>query len=174
MTPEFSRPERLDTIGERDRSVEITASEDERRRLAARFAIPAVESLVGRFAIRREAGAILAHGQVLATVVQACSVTDEPLTVSIDEPVALRFVENFVATEGEVELSDDALDTMAIEGGAIDLGEAAAETLALALDPFPRGPNAAAALRAAGVISEDEFQPANAFSGLKAKLEGKR
>ena len=96
-----------------------------------------------------------------------------PLTATIDEPVALRFVDNFGAVDGEIELSDDALDTVPIDGGAVDLGEAAAETLALALDPFPRGPNAAAALRAAGVISEEEYQPVNAFSGLKAKLEGK-
>jgi hypothetical protein len=47
------------------------------------------------------------------------------------------------------------------------------ETVALALDPFPRGPNAAAALAAAGVISEDEFRPANAFSDLKARMTEK-
>jgi uncharacterized metal-binding protein YceD (DUF177 family) len=173
MTPEFSRPERLDTIGERDRSVTFTATPEERRKLAARFAILSVDLLEAHFTIRRDTSGIVAKGHVTAKVVQACSVTDEPLTATIDEPVALRFVDNFGAVEGEIELSDDALDTVPIDGGAVDLGEAAAETLALALDPFPRGPNAAAALRAAGVISEDEYQPVNAFSGLKAKLEGK-
>ena len=173
MTPEFSRPERLDTIGERDRSVTFAATPEERRKLAARFAILSVDLLEAHFTIRRDTAGIVAKGHVTAKVVQACSVTDEPLTATIDEPVALRFVDNFGAVEGEIELSDDALDTVPIDGGAVDLGEAAAETLALALDPFPRGPNAAAALRAAGVISEDEYQPVNAFSGLKAKLEGK-
>ena len=173
MTPEFSRPERLDTIGERDRSVVITATEDERRKLAARFAVLSVDALEAQFTIRRDTAGIVAAGQVTARVVQACSVTDEPLPAAIDEPVSLRFVDDFGAVDGEIELSDDALDTVPIDGGVIDLGEAAAETLALALDPFPRGPNAAAALRAAGVISEDEYQPVNAFSGLKAKLEGK-
>ena len=173
MTPEFSRPERLDTIGERDRSVTFAATPEERRKLAARFAILSVDLLEARFTIRRDTSGIVAKGHVTAKVVQACSVTDEPLTATIDEPVALRFVDNFGAVDGEIELSDDALDTVPIDGGAVDLGEAAAETLALALDPFPRGPNAAAALRAAGVISEDEYQPVNAFSGLKAKLEGK-
>ncbi|MBN9990995.1 hypothetical protein JND45_16805, partial [Listeria monocytogenes] len=62
------------------------------------------------------------------------------------------------------------LDTMPYDGAAIDLGEAAAETMALALDPFPRGPNAAAALRAAGVISEEEAKPAGALAGLKGLL----
>jgi uncharacterized metal-binding protein YceD (DUF177 family) len=173
MTPEFSRPERLDTIGERDRSVTFAATPEERRKLAARFAILSVDLLEAHFTIRRDTSGIVAKGHVTAKVVQACSVTDEPLTATIDEPVALRFVDNFGAVDGEIELSDDALDTVPIDGGAVDLGEAAAETLALALDPFPRGPNAAAALRAAGVISEDEYQPVNAFSGLKAKLEGK-
>ncbi len=173
MTPEFSRPERLDTIGERDRSVTFAATPEERRKLAARFAILSVDLLEAHFTIRRDTSGIVAKGHVTAKVVQACSVTDEPLTATIEEPVALRFVDDFGAVEGEIELSDDALDTVPIDGGAVDLGEAAAETLALALDPFPRGPNAAAALRAAGVISEDEYQPVNAFSGLKAKLEGK-
>ena len=173
MTPEFSRPERLDTIGERDRSVTFAATPEERRKLAARFAILSVDLLEAHFTIRRDTSGIVAKGHVTAKVVQACSVTDEPLTATIDEPVALRFVDNFGAVDGEIELSDDALDTVPIDGGAVYLGEAAAETLALALDPFPRGPNAAAALRAAGVISEDEYQPVNAFSGLKAKLEGK-
>ena len=173
MIPEFSRPERLDTIGERDRSVTFAATPEERRKLAARFAILSVDLLEAHFTIRRDTAGIVAKGHVTAKVVQACSVTDEPLTATIDEPVALRFVDDFGAVDGEIELSDDALDTVPIDGGAVDLGEAAAETLALALDPFPRGPNAAAALRAAGVISEDEYQPVNAFSGLKAKLEGK-
>ncbi|VXC73623.1 conserved hypothetical protein [Sphingomonas sp. T1] len=173
MTPEFSRPERLDTIGERDRSVTFAATPEERRKLAARFAILSVDLLEAHFTIRRDTSGIVAKGHVTAKVVQACSVTDEPLTATIDEPVALRFVDDFGAVDGEIELSDDALDTVPIDGGAVDLGEAAAETLALALDPFPRGPNAAAALRAAGVISEDEYQPVNAFSGLKAQLEGK-
>ena len=108
------------------------------------------------------------------TGVQTCAlpISDEPLTVTIDEPVKLRFVDEIAGEADEVELSEDMMDTMPIEGGAIDLGEAAAETLALALEPFPRGPNAAAALAAAGVVAEEDFQPVNAFAGLKA-LTGK-
>jgi uncharacterized metal-binding protein YceD (DUF177 family) len=116
---------------------------------------------------------VFAKGQVGGDVVQACSVTGEPLPVTIDEPVSLRFVEEFETEADEIELSEDVLDTMPIEGGAVDLGEAAAETLALALDPFPRGPNAAATLAAAGVVAEEDFQPANAFAELKATLAGK-
>jgi len=173
VKPEFSRPERLDTIGERERIVEIAATEDERAALAKRFALLSITRLNARLGIKRTDSGIVVKGRVTGAAVQACSVTDEPLDTQIDEPVALLFVDQLVSEGDEVELSDDALDTVAIEGGTIDLGEAAADTLALAIDPFPRGPNAAAALAAAGVISEDEFRPANAFSDLKARMAEK-
>ena len=173
MKPEFSRPERLDTIGERERIVEIAATEDERAALAKRFALLSITRLDARLGIKRTDSGIVVKGRVTGAAVQACSVTDEPLDTQIDEPVALLFVDQLVSEGDEVELSDDALDTVAIEGGTIDLGEAAADTLALSINPFPRGPNAAAALAAAGVISEDEFRPANAFSDLKARMAGK-
>ena len=74
--------------------------------------------------------------------------------------------------EDEFELSEDECDTVFYTGGTIDLGEAAAETLALGLDPYPRSPNAAAALREAGVISEDEAkaqaEASGPFGGLAA------
>jgi len=170
--PEFSRPERLETIGTVERSVSITASDAERAALAARFGLVAIDRLEAAFRIRAEAAGVVARGTVSAKVVQACSVTDEPLPVTLREDVALRFVDEDDASTDEIELAEDALDTMFYSGPAIDLGEAAAETLALALDPFPRGPNAAAALAAAGVVAEEDFQPANAFAGLKAKLAG--
>ncbi len=165
--PEFSRLEHADTIGEGERTVRIEANDAERAALAKRFELKSVDVLEAEFRLRRDAAGIVAHGHVRGAVVQACVVTDDPIPVAIDEPVALRFV-----GEGEIELDEDALDTMLYDGAAVDLGEAAAETMALALDPYPRGPGAAAALRAAGVVSEDEVTPLNAFAGLKAKLEG--
>ncbi len=166
MTPEFSRLERVDTIGEEPRTVRIEADESERRRLAGRFALIAVERLTGEFVLRRDAMGVLVEGRVEAAVTQACSVTGDPIAATVDEPVALRFVEPSEHAE-ETELADDSLDTIEIEGGAIDLGEAAAETMALALDPYPRSPAAEAALREAGVKSEDEVENA-AFGGLAA------
>lgn len=171
MTPEFARSVRIDTIGERERRVEIAASAQECAALARRFALVTIDALAARFDVRREGSGILASGRVTAAVVQACSVTGDPIAVAIDEPVALRFAEDAEPGDEEIELAADALDTLPIEQGAIDLGEAAAETVALALDPFPRGPGAAAALKAAGVIGEDEVAR-GPFADLKAKLGG--
>ncbi len=168
--PEFSRTERFDTIGEGERTIAITANDAERAALAKRFDLISVDRLEAKFTVRRDAAGVVARGTVSAAVVQACSVTDDPLPVTVEEPIALRFVDHEPDSE-EIELDPDALDTMVFDGAAIDLGEAAAETMALSLDPFPRGPNAAAALKAAGVISEEEAKPAGALAGLKEALE---
>lgn len=166
MTPEFSRPERLDTIGDEPRTVRVEADDAERRRLAGRFGLVTLDRLEATFTLRRDAAGVLAEGRVAATVTQACSVTGDPIAAVVDEPVTLRFVEPSEHAD-ETELDDGAIDTIEIEGGTIDLGEAAAETLALALDPYPRSPAAEAALREAGVKQEDEVENA-AFGGLAA------
>lgn len=177
MTPEWSRRERLDTIGADERIVAIEADAGERAALAARFGLQSVERLAARFAIRRDGAGILATGRVEALVVQPCVATAQPVETAIDEPVSLRFVEPALRGGGdadeEVELGGDALDTIEIDGGAIDLGEAAAETMALAIDPFPRAPDAAATLKAAGVMTEEEARPAGALAGLGALLAGR-
>jgi uncharacterized metal-binding protein YceD (DUF177 family) len=172
--PEFSRLERIDTIGAGERSVTIAADPNERAALAARFGLVSVDRLEATLAVRQEAAGIAVRGQVAAEVVQACTVTDEPIPVSIDEPVALLFVTDGDAGEDdEIELDEGSLDTIPYEGGAIDLGEAAAETMALALDPFPRSAGAAAVLREAGVLTEEEARPKGALAGL-GDLLGKK
>ena len=170
--PEFSRPQRIDAIGDRPHSVAITAEPGERAALAARFGLVSIDALAAQFAVGREAGSILVTGEVTAAVIQACVVTDDPVPTRIAERVTLRFVpEEGGAVADEIELADDALDTIEYQGNAIDLGEAAAETLALALDPFPRGPRAAEALREAGVIAEGEAGPFGALASLRDRLK---
>jgi uncharacterized metal-binding protein YceD (DUF177 family) len=169
MTPEFSRPLRLDAIGEGEKRVTVQAEEGERVALARRFGLIAIESLAAAFAVRRDAAGVVAHGTLSGAVVQACSVTGEPVPALIEEAFDLRFLPEPGDTGDEVELSEDECDTVFYTGSAIDLGEAAAETLALALDPVPRAPGAEAALREAGVLSEDD-NPTGPFAAL-AKLK---
>ena len=156
MTPEFSRPERVDTVSERERVVEGEARPAEREALARRFDLLGVERLQASFTVRREPAGLTARGRVTADVVQACSITGEPVGSHVDEQADLLFVAAGAVGSGdaEVELSADALDTIIFEGTKIDLGEAAAETMPLALDPFPRAPRAERALREAGDLGE--------------------
>lgn len=170
--PEFSRPERVDAIGEAERPVAVEATAPERDALARRFGLLSLDRLSAEFAVRRTSAGVRARGRVRAAAAQACSVTGEPVPAIVDEPVDLLFVETLDGAD-EVELDAGALDTVTYDGGAVDLGEAAAETVALALDPFPRAPGAADALKAAGVLSEDEAGPFGQLAGLKARLEGR-
>jgi len=57
------------------------------------------------------------------------------------------------------------------DGTTIPLGEALVDTLSLALDPYPRSPNAEAALKDAGVLSEEEASPFAVLAALKSQLD---
>jgi uncharacterized metal-binding protein YceD (DUF177 family) len=175
VTPEFSRPHRLDRIGAGDTHVEITADEAERAALARRFDLVAIDRLDARFALRRDATGIVASGRLSGAVTQSCVATGDPVPAAIDEDFRLRFFpEPGEDAPEEVELDADDCDAVFSTGGAVDLGKAAAETLVLALDPFPRSARAAETLRQAGVLGEDEAGPFGALAGLKDKLERDR
>jgi uncharacterized metal-binding protein YceD (DUF177 family) len=169
---EFARPIRVDTIGDVPRPVTIAAEADERAALARRFRLVAIDRLTATATLHRIGDRIVADGTLSATVVQSCVATDDPLPATIDEPFVLRFEREPATAGGEVELSDEELDVIAYAGGDIDLGEAVAETLSLALDPFPRAPDADARLREAGVLGEEETGPFAALKGLKDRLGG--
>lgn len=173
MTPEFARPYPLDRIGERESNVTVTADEAERAALAARFGLARIDSLEAVHALRRDGAGVRAKGHLTASVVQNCVVTGDPVPAAIDEEFELRFVpEASSGPDEEVELSEAECDTVFFAGNSIDLGEAAAETLALALDPYPRSSGAAQALSDAGVVGEEEVGPFGALASLRDKLSG--
>ena len=156
--PEFSRPIRLDTLGDGARTVTVEANDAERAALAARFDLLELARLEATATIVREGAVVVARGRIRAVATQRCIATDEPVAARVDEAFALRFVPDIAAATEELELDLEDLDTLPYEGGAIDFGEAAAQEFALALDPFPRSPDADAHLRAAGVLREEELE----------------
>lgn len=144
--PEFSRPVALGLVGPEGRWEALEADEAERAALALRLGIPAVERLRAELRLRPEpGGAVLAEGRLSAAVVQSCVVTLEPVAQRIEEDVALRLL----PAGREPEDGPDEVDEIATQGGVADLGEAVAEQLALALDPYPRAPGAALPAEAA-------------------------
>ncbi|HMI21088.1 MAG TPA: YceD family protein [Sphingomonas sp.] len=171
MTPEFSRPYRLDELGGGVRAVTIEANEAERAALAVRFGLIQIDALAVTAELVRENDAVVATGKLRARVVQACVASGAPVPAKIAEDFALRFLpEAEVDAAEEIELHENDLDVIPYEGSAVDLGEAAAQTLALALDPFPRAPDAEEKLRAAGVIGEADAGPFAALKALRDKL----
>lgn len=173
MTPEFSRIIKADTISDAPKRLDIGADETERRRLAGRFRLKSIDRLAAEVTLSRRAGIIHAEGVVHAAVVQACVVTNEPIPAQVDAPFSVRFVEAAFApsVDEEVELSEQDCETLPLEDNAIDLGELAAETLALALDPYPRSAAADEALKEHGAVGEQEGGAFAALKSLKDQLE---
>lgn len=174
MIVEFSRPVRIDAIGETGRTETVSADAAERAALAARFDLLGIDRLEATAELKRKGEEVFVSGSFSAALVQACVATGEPVATTIAQPFVLKFLPSLTVEGDEVELDAADLDVVTYAGGAVDLGEAVAETMALALDPFPRSADAEAVLRAAGVKGEEEVAPlAGAFAGLaglRAKL----
>ena len=171
MTPEFSRTFRLDELGGAPRAVSITAEDGERAASAARFGLIGIDRLEAHAELVRDGDVVTATGRLEAAVTQACVASGEPVPARIAEDFALRFVPaRGEPSAEEVELEESELDEIEYEGSAIDLGEAVAQTMALALDPFPRAAGADQKLREAGVLGEEDAGPFAALKALKDKL----
>jgi uncharacterized metal-binding protein YceD (DUF177 family) len=167
-TPEFSR---LVGIGDAEgRTLDYEATEAERAALAKRFDIPAIRALTGTLTLAKKGQDVAASGSFAATIVQDCAVSGEPFETELAEEMALTFVppRHFAAVEEPVEVGSDELDEIEYEGQQIDLGEAIAQSLALAIDPYAEGPNADRVREAKGLAEPEPSGPlAEALKGLK-------
>lgn len=146
IAPEFSRPIALDRIGLKEKSYEISADETERAALAKRLGVPAVRSFDATIRLRltSSGGIVRMLGHIKAELTQICVVTLEPIPTSVEEKFTRVFsVEaDDEVTEVVIDMDEDDVPDP-IENGHLDMGEAAAEHLALAMDPFPRAPGVA-------------------------------
>ncbi|PSJ41696.1 YceD family protein [Allosphingosinicella deserti] len=176
MSPEFSRTYRVDTLGAGARQVEIAADDAERVALARRFNLVAIHRIAAEAALSRNGEIVTARGKVSAAVTQSCVGTGDPVEADVDEAFVIEFRPHpeGLGPDEEIELGEGEMDVVFYDGAAVDLGEAVAETMSLALNPFPRSPAAEEALRAAGVKSEEEAKaesnPFAALGALKDKL----
>ncbi|MXO75047.1 DUF177 domain-containing protein [Altererythrobacter aerius] len=153
--PEFVRMIRARPVP--PEHAEVSANADERAALARRFGVRAVDAMRAEVDMAPDGDAILATGVLHAELTQACAVSGEDFAVRLEEPLALRFVTKAreVDPEEEAELPADEPDEIEYAGDMFDLGEAVAQTLALAIDPYAEGPGADAARREAGIVDED-------------------
>ena len=117
-----------------------------------------------------------ALGTLKAAIRQSCSVSGEEFPANISEEIELRFFEEGtlipVPADGEeieIELEADDCDEIEYSGDSFDLGEAVAQTLGLAIDPYAEGPNADEARKEAGIANEEE-QTGPLAAGLAAGL----
>ena len=171
MSETFACRLNLDRVHDGTR-IDLVATDTERADLAARLGLITLDRLAAHCALHQEGASIRVTGRIKAALTQACVASGEPLPAYVDEAFELHFQPEPVRTpDDEIELSGNELDVVFHDGTAIDLGDAIADTLAVSLDPYPRGPNAEAALQEAGVLSEEQAGPFAALAALKGKME---
>lgn len=138
---ELHRPVALDRIGPHGTAVDVDAQPTELPAIAVRLRIVALASLHCAFRLRRiGATTIEAEGALRARVTETCVVTLEAFEHDVSEVFTIHFVP---AGSEDDDPDPEAIDQIPFTGGSVDIGEAAVEQLALALDPYPRRPGAA-------------------------------
>jgi len=167
--PEFSRE--VDVRQAEGKHMQLAASTEECAALARRFGLVRIERLAAELVLSRVENGAEGRGQLQAAIVQICAVSGEDLPIEIDEPIFFRFVsaEAERRPDEEVEVALDDCDEIDFTGTMIDIGEAVAQSLALAIDPFAVGPNAEEARRKAGLLDEGAAGPFAALAALKGK-----
>jgi uncharacterized metal-binding protein YceD (DUF177 family) len=172
MSDRFAHQLRLDQIRDGLR-LDLVADEDERAAIAKRLALVSLDRLDAHATLTRTGEMVRAEGRLLASAAQGCVVTGDPVAEHVDEAFAIQFVPapSASAPDEEIELGEADCDTVFYDGAVIDLGSAIADSLALSLDPYPRSAGAEAALKEAGVITEEQASPFAVLAALKGKGE---
>ncbi|MGH7034999.1 MAG: YceD family protein [Stellaceae bacterium] len=138
---EFSRPIDLSRLGPGGKSYEIAATAEERGALARRFELLDIEHLAARVTLTPAAGGFYRLSATLeAALTQACVVTLDPVAARIEERFSLLY--GALDAQKEVLLDGESETVEPLDGMIVDIAEAVAQQLSLALDPFPRAADA--------------------------------
>ena len=162
----IARLQPVDAIPSTGISVTVDASEAELKAIAKLLGILSVESLHAELAAAREGDRVRVKGIVRAAATQACVVTLDPVSETVDEAVEVVFAPreeaealmrkaglpdeddidriglddvDFAAFDLDMLNNPDALPEPILDG-AIDFGQIAYDALAVGLDPYPRKP----------------------------------
>ena len=172
VPPPLSRTLRVDELKEGDERV-IGVNRAERDAIAALLDLRALDRLTIVFRLnRRGQGRLALQGTLAAAVTQTCVVSLEPVESTLEVPVEVEFWPIPMVDDLAVSLDEAAshgtLDwPEPIEGGRIDLGPVIYETLATALDPYPKREGVSFEWsEASGAVAADE-QPESPFAALK-------
>ena len=136
--PEFSRTVPLQQVGGKPFLQRIEATVEEREKLARRVDLVALHRLVAEVELRRQSAEIIfLEAKFEAEFEQWCVITLEPVRGTVSERFSLIYGR---ASEDEKELilSGDEPAFEPLRGDSIDIGEAVAQELSLALPELPR------------------------------------
>ena len=166
---------RMENLPATGREVIVAATAEQKVVLAEQLKITSVEKLDAKLNATRFRGGIRVLGQLKATIEQPCVITFEPVTQVIDEPIDRVFLpshDKAHAAPANAEIyidvaGDDEPDRF--DGPEVDLSDLIIETLALAIDPYPRASGANVAAIKTDDADEGEVSPFSRLKALKTK-----
>ena len=174
LTAEWSHNIDAHTLPDAGVAIEIAADAQARADLARRLGVSGIENLCADVQVKRNAMLYHVTGTVRARVTTPCVVTSVPVVQDIDEPFESFFADKTAAIsltlarherqrmhDMEVPMLEESEDPEPMVDGKIDVGELAAQYLALAIDPYPRAEGVAAP------VEMPEAKRPNPFEALK-------
>jgi len=130
-------------------AVDVATKEADRAALAEAYDVKVTAMAATATLPAHADGGILVEGRVIADIVQTCVVSLVPVDQHIDEPFEARFAppgsreHQPPKPHAEVVVDPNAPDPPEpLTGPTIDVGAVAEEAFALAIDPYPRAPDA--------------------------------
>lgn len=172
MEYELSRPITVDELPSHGKKIDLSPTADELGAIAKRLDLVSLDVLSGNISIRPEMGReVSAQGKITAEFVQNCVVSGDPVVQTITFDLVRRYSEDaseFNDLDDDDDIIGDPMDEGPdpIEGGVLDVGEAAVEELALQIPAYPRAPGAEFN-DILDDIKDDELKP-NPFAKLAA------
>lgn len=173
--PLFDAVVRIDRMPASGRDLSVSLDEPTRAALAEALQISAIDSFEATLTVTPLRGGIRALGRLVADIVQPSVVTFEPVGQHIEESVDRVFLpeaqghKSAPGAEVIVDIDDDDFPDH-IDGPEVDLSALLIETLALAIDPYPRRPEES--LDSLGIdVSGGPISPFGALEKLKKSTD---
>lgn len=174
-TPLFDAVVRIDRLPATGRDVSVDLNEPTRAALAETLKLSAIDSFSAHLDVVPLRGGIRAQGRLVADIVQPSVVSFEPVGQHIEEEIDRVFLpephghKHKSEPEIFVDLEDDDFPDH-IDGPEVDLSALLVETLALAIDPYPRRPGESLDSLGLG-LGEKEAGPFAALEKLKKSTD---
>jgi uncharacterized metal-binding protein YceD (DUF177 family) len=163
---------RFDRLPAAGRELEVAPDAEALAAMAEILKITTLETFHASLTAVKLRGGIRVQGRLTARTVQPSVVTFEPVTQNIDEPVDRLFIQGpdkphnpAPGAEIFVDLEDEDFPDH-VDGNEVDLSALLIETIALAIDPYPRLPGES--LESVGVdLTDKEEGPFARLKSLK-------
>lgn len=160
ITPEFSRPVDVTSLGSKGRYFKFQANEAEKTALARRYSVLSVDDLYVDCRITPAGkGSFRLAATYSATVIQSCGISLTPVAEKISEEFTLTLQHPSRQRRKEfteIDFSPEEEDTEFLASNLIDVGEMTAQQLSLEINPYPRRQNVTGVELGQKIIQEED------------------